>query len=554
MMLAWLGRYAPDLWPNAAKRAIENAGKTGPIESLAALDQFITARGDYPKAAQARAALAQTQALVAKAQALADQGEHIKAIEIAEQAGKSTGRAYALCHRPRTSEFRALWQHSGMGAFPGDWEKSMLDMKKGGFNMIVPNMWWGGVAHYKSEHLPLSKTYEKYGDQIAQCVAAGKKHGIEVHPWKVNWNLSTAPKSFIDRMRKEGRLQLHVGDNKKPWLCPSHPKNFELELKTMVEVAEKYDVDGVHFDYIRYPGSTGCYCDGCRERFEAVIGKKVENWPDDAYKGDLRSEYRDFRCAQITRLVKATAERVRAIKPYCKISAAVFNSYPGCRDSVAQDWVLWCKEGWLDFVCPMNYIPSDEAFGQRVSAQLGYVGGSAQFCSGVGVTLRWTHTAEQAISQIEIAREAGADGIIVFNYSDRIAGPFMDTLGAGMFSQPAIFPHHAPKVAFDIKGQTRDGSHFLAMTGDECRAAATVTALGAHRKKAVGVDAKLRLEDTTGRVLEEYDTVAAVGSKTSVSVAKRAGKLRLAIAGKLEFADGSTRPFVARSVPFVFGD
>ena len=44
----------------------------------------------------------------------------------------------------------------------------------------------------------------------------------------------------------------------------------------MLEVARKYPVDGLHFDYIRYPGRDKCYCDGCRERFEAEIARYEE--------------------------------------------------------------------------------------------------------------------------------------------------------------------------------------------------------------------------------------------------------------------------------------
>ncbi len=552
MLVAWLGHFLPDLWPKAAQRAIERAADVGPITGLDALKKFVNARRSYPKGPQAAQALAQVRGLVDQARAAAAGGDYPKAIRLARQANAAAARAYDLAHRSRTCEFRALWNHSGTGAFPGDWERSMRNLKKGGFNAIVPNMWWAGVAHYKSDYLPESETFKKYGDQIAQCVAAGKKYGIEVHPWKVNWNLSTAPPSFLEQLRKEGRLQKDPNGKEIKWLCPSNPKNFELEFNTMVEVARKYDVDGIHFDYIRYPGTRGCYCEGCRKRFEAKIGRRVEHWPQDVITGPLKKQYIDFRCEQISRLVKAVSERVRRIKPYCKISAAVFNSYPHCRESVGQDWVLWCKKGWLDFVCPMNYIQQDQPFADRVSAQLGYVAGSVPLYSGVGVTLRWTHTAEQAISQIELAREAGADGVIIFNYSDALTGAFMDALGAGVFSKPAILPHHAPKVRFEIPGERKDAPHFLFVSGDACEVKATVTGLGAHRKRATGFQARLRLENTAGDVLAEYGQMNKLGQTAGARVARCDGKLRLALAGDLVFEDGSRQPFVARSYPFVF--
>jgi uncharacterized lipoprotein YddW (UPF0748 family) len=334
-----------------------------------------------------------------------------------------------------------MWNHSGTGAYPGDWERSMRELKKAGFNAIVPNMWWAGRAHYDSTYLPHSKTFQKYGDQIAQCVAAAKKYGIEVHPWKVNWNLSGAPKEFVDKLRAEGRLQMDPKGKEILWLCPSNPKNFELDLNTKLEEAKNYDIDGIHFDYIRYPGRQGCYCQGCRKRFEKKLGRKVEHWPADVYDGPLADAYTEFRCEQISRLVKATSEAVRKIKPQCKISAAVFNSYPSCRKSVGQDWVLWCKKGWLDFVCPMNYIRNDGVFAERVAGQVKLVGDSVPLYSGIGVLLKWTKTPEEVVRQIELAREAGADGVILFNYSDRLPRDLFPKLAAGVFSRPATLPH-----------------------------------------------------------------------------------------------------------------
>ena len=202
-----------------------------------------------------------------------------------EQSTSSLVRAYVLAQPSKTVEGRACWNHSGTGAYPGDWDRTAKELAENGFNMVLPNMLWGGVAHYPSDVLPRSQTFEKYGDQIAQCVAAAKKYGLQVHVWKVNWNLSTAPREFIEKIRREHRNQVSVNGEAENWLCPSHPENFQLELDSMLEVARKYDVDGLHFDYIRYPDHDKCYCDGCRSRFEQQTGTKVAKWPADCYLG-----------------------------------------------------------------------------------------------------------------------------------------------------------------------------------------------------------------------------------------------------------------------------
>ena len=91
-------------------------------------------------------------------------------------------------------EGRAIWDHSGTGPYPGDWDRSAQILPENGFNMILPNMLWAGQAHYASDVLPRSATFHRWGDQIDQCVKAAKKYGLQVHVWKVNFNLGPSPK------------------------------------------------------------------------------------------------------------------------------------------------------------------------------------------------------------------------------------------------------------------------------------------------------------------------------------------------------------------------
>ncbi|MGD0113303.1 MAG: hypothetical protein ABSD48_15695 [Armatimonadota bacterium] len=100
-----------------------------------------------------------------------------------------------------------------------------------------------------------------------------------MHVWKVNWNLSGAPEEFVERMRAEGRMQRTRSGSETGWLCPANPANSQLERDSLLEVVRKYDVDGIHFDYIRYENQDNCCCDGCRQCFEESAGVKVADWP-----------------------------------------------------------------------------------------------------------------------------------------------------------------------------------------------------------------------------------------------------------------------------------
>jgi uncharacterized lipoprotein YddW (UPF0748 family) len=330
-------------------------------------------------------------------------------------------------------EGRAFWNHSGTGAYPGDWERTAKTLQENGINMILPNQLWAGRADYPSKLLPQSDTFRKYGDQVAQCLAAAHRHGLQVHVWKVNFNLGNAPKAFVEKLRREGRTQISATGKATNWLCPSHPENFQLEVDTMLEVARMYAVDGLHFDYIRYPDGEHCYCDGCRKRFEADSRKPVGQWPGDCYHGSRRDEYRTWRCAQITRVVEAVSREAKRVRPGIKISAAVFGAYPSCRQAVGQDWVAWVKAGYLDFLCPMDYSAGDDTFADLVSSQMYFVGGRVPIYAGIGATaVTPPMTASQVIVQIEKGRALGASGFSIFNLDGKTIETLVPEIGIGL--------------------------------------------------------------------------------------------------------------------------
>jgi uncharacterized lipoprotein YddW (UPF0748 family) len=90
--------------------------------------------------------------------------------------------------------------------------------------------------------------------------------------------------------------------------------------------------------------------------------------------GEHYQRYLEFRRENITRVVREVAQRAREIRPGVQISAAVFRNALSDRDSIGQDWQLWCESGWLDFVCPMNYIDSTRAFQSVILMQKSLVG------------------------------------------------------------------------------------------------------------------------------------------------------------------------------------
>ena len=345
-----------------AEAAIARIGKLASFNSYEEATNHIARLNS--RDARVTTALAAAAASRASALQLLAQQKFTPAKEQAASAGEQLTEAFCLAQRPEQGEFRAFWCHSAFGLQGLDWDEAIRRLAENGFTAILPNMLWGGAAFYESKVLPVASQVAQRGDQIRQCLAACRKYGLQVHVWKVNWNLGTAaPKEFGESMRREHRLQASANGKEEPWLCPSHPANQQLEIEAMVEVVRNYDVDGVHFDYIRYPDNDHCFCAGCKERFQRLCGATLQHWPGDVLAdGPLRQQWLDWRRANITAVVKAVADQARALRPKIKISAAVFRNWNTDRDSVGQDWKAVVRQGIPRFCLPDGLHPDQQSF------------------------------------------------------------------------------------------------------------------------------------------------------------------------------------------------
>ncbi|MCW5553692.1 MAG: family 10 glycosylhydrolase [Verrucomicrobiae bacterium] len=346
-----------------------------------------------------------------------------------------SGRADFFRAQPsKAGEFRGAWIHSGYGIQGWDWDQTVGALKSNGFNAIFPNLVWAGLAHYPSTILPISPRVEDQGDQIATCLSACRKYGVELHVWKVNYYLLHAPREFVAELRVAGRTQRNTKGEDVNWLCPSHPENVALERDSMLEVARQYDVDGIHFDYLRYPDREACFCTGCRERFEAAANVKLANWPEDVLQGERAEPFAEWRREQITRLVRTVSQEARALKPNLKVSAAVWGGWANARQSIGQDAQAWIDAGYLDFVCPMNYESEDEVFAGWTRKQVDAINRRTPLYIGIGAYK--LSGPEQLTRQIQLSRELGGDGFVVFQLNEKLATEFLPLLRLGTTAAP----------------------------------------------------------------------------------------------------------------------
>lgn len=421
MLKGLLAHFCPGALRQACESRLGNMGGVIGANGWEEAVQAVTTLPDFNQ--RAAAAVANAKQRYADAQAQRAAGRFNEACESAEQADAQLLDAYCLAQRSQWPEFHASWCHPVVGVTGWTWDRTASVLKANGIDHLILNALHGASAGYPSKVLPTDVSLPAGSNAFAECVQACRKHDIKLHVWITNYQPhGHAPKETIAKLKAEGRLQVDLNGQPAEQLCPSDDRNVALQRDAMVEAARMDGVAGVHFDYIRYPDGKTCYCATCRAKFEAQIGRKLDRWPQDVGgDGPLQKPWLQFRCDNITRLVREVHEEVRRVAPKCIISAAVFSSYPACRNDVGQDWKLWIEKGYLDFVCPMDYTGSDAQFENLVKSQLDIVQGRIPCYPGIGLLEH--RSPADAIRQIQITRRLKTGGFVIWS----VYPQYMDT-------------------------------------------------------------------------------------------------------------------------------
>ena len=550
LLLAAIGHFLPQKWTEIVDGALRRAAPDAGFEQL---DQLSRAGQKNPVARQwADQAAAQAreagQRLAAK-----DCGE---ALKLARQARTSAQNAATALFPSRPYELRGAWVHPNDAT---DWEAIMSELQAAQFNAVFPLMCGPESAKYPSAYAPqLTRR-----DHMKECLDAARRHGIEVHVWKANWQVLDSAKErcqkFADEKRFVLSLEQAIGKEEKSsyrwstrWLDPSEERNRQLEFDMMIELVEKYHPHGIHFDFMRYPESSYCYCDRCRTEFQKWAAIRVAQWPQDcAGKGAHAEKFRDWRRHLQTSLVKRIAEGARRIDPNVKLSLAARASMTGSYESDAQDWVTWSKEGYLDFLCPMNYTDRVEVLRNKLQPQVAAVRGAVPIYAGLGVSPVRSATPVNLSQQIQLARELGADGFLVFALSP-FSRAMLPTVRLGPTSAPVtLMPHHKQPVraVFEYPPGIAGAPERTCLVRKDLAVKVRVAATGKDVKRITARAFRLLAAGGNEEPAAAETQGAGEGMTLTVNLAGTTGVYVIVVRGEATFGDGSRKTYYLRSLP-----
>ncbi|MBU0608136.1 MAG: family 10 glycosylhydrolase [Armatimonadetes bacterium] len=438
LLRAVIGQLCPALWPAMLPTDPAQVGPLGRFASLVQLQAYVARQVQAnPLFADALAQATVATGIVADIKAAVAAGDLARALALEEQFGPAADRAFWASYPSIPGELRGVWMHNT--AAPS-WPVAMQHLKDANFNAVFPYMMSGGVAFYRSKVLAVHPKVRTHGDYLSEAVAAAKAAGVPIHARMLNLTTLFAPADAVTALRKAGRLMVTTKGTSSSWLCPTSPANRQAQVAAALEMAG-YGVDGIHFDYLRYPWKDVCFCKRCRAKFERDCGVKVGRWPADAVDGCYRGRFADWRREQITTLVAEIAQAVRRKRPSIFVSAAVFLNWESHRESFGQDWVAWIDRGMVDFVCPMDYTPDPERFELYVTRQEKWIAGKCPWAAGLGVyadSMKYGG-AHMAVEQIRVAREHGSRGFVIFNYAPALVTDYVPWLKLGVTREPTAF-------------------------------------------------------------------------------------------------------------------
>jgi uncharacterized lipoprotein YddW (UPF0748 family) len=390
--------------------------------------------------------------------------------------GSDLSSALKTTVEERPGELRGLWVDSwNPGLLSAEQIDNLIEIAYSAhINALFVEVRKAGDAYYQSKTEPLAESITPGFDPLQEIITKAHQRGIEVHAWLVTyraWKGETTPQSesHVFNSHPEWLTQNFTGSQEHEegyYLDPGVPEVQEYLAQVFLEVMQNYAVDGIHFDYVRYPGKDWGYNPVSVARFQQEFNRTDKPEPSDP-------DWCDWRRQQVTNLIRRVYVDAMAVNWKLKVTAATitWGAYPkhyqqtSAYSQVMQDWDTWMQQGVLDVNIPMNYkreLDLEQAKDFRAwctaAAKRSY---ERHVYMGLGAFI---NPAAKTLAQIRKAISLGSQGTVLFSYfetnnEEQPKEQFFQVLKQKLFKEsvpvPAM-PWKTTPVTGIIRGTVRD--------------------------------------------------------------------------------------------------
>ena len=388
---------------------------------------------------------------------------------------------YPTSRRISQPEIRAMWLDRGTIVRAGSEQglaKVFDKLAAAGINTVFLETVNAGYPIYPSQVAPEANPLVKGWDPLASGVKLAHERGIELHAWV--WAFAVGNQRHNKLVNLPANypgpvLAAHPGwasyDNRgslfppgqnKPFLDPANPEARQYVIALCNEIAQRYNIDGLQLDYIRYPfqdpGADRTYGYGiaARQQFRQLTGvDPTKISPRDRV---LWQKWTDFRTLQIDSFVAQVAQKLRKTRPNIIMSVAVFPLSEHDRlNKLQQHWEVWAERGDVDVVIPMTYALDTYRFQRLAQPWIGSIKlGSALVVPGIRL---FNLRSPIAVDQIQLARDLPISGYALFaaeNLNSDLQNIFQRTQGKAKEPIPYRQPFQTAAARFTLLQQQWD--------------------------------------------------------------------------------------------------
>ena len=361
-------------------------------------------------------------------------------------------------------EVRALWVLRSSLGTPASIASLVRSAKDHGFNTLLVQVRGRGDAYYAGGLEPRAAELAKQPasfDPLATVIATAHESGLRVHAW-INLDLVSSavdlpasrdhliyqhpewlmvPREIAQDLAKINPSSPGYVGKIARW-SRSGPETIEGLYASPIlrasadhadavvtDIARRYQLDGIHLDYARYPSDQFDYSRFAIAQFRAemrpTLAADARRQLDAdeaidlfAYPDRFPAQWKAFRRARLTALVTRLRADIRTARPSALLTVAVAPDAQEASDLRLQDWRQWLEDGLVDAICPMAYTQEPARFAEQIAAAREIAGGHAIW-AGIGA---YRLTPAQTIENIQAARKLGTAGFVLFSY-DSLTGP-----------------------------------------------------------------------------------------------------------------------------------
>ena len=308
------------------------------------------------------------------------------------------------------------------------------DLQRRRYNTVFFQVRSRGNAMYRSAYEPWPSELtgvlgrDPGWDPLAFAIEECHARGLQLHAWfNVNrvWSKGDPPASTPQHLaRVHPEWVQRFGDDL--WVDAGIPAAREWTVKVAEDLVRNYAVDGLHFDYVRYP-DRGFKDEDTWRRYGR--GGSVDDWRRD----------------NISVLVREAYQRCTAVRPSLQVGSAPIGIYQNLptakgwegRNAIFQDSRRWLREGYHDYVAPQIYWGLVRK-GSRIDFEA-LVEDWKRGASGrqvfPGVAAYKDNVQPWLADHIDAVRDRGGDGVVFFRY-EHVRGQAF----GGRFDRLAIPP------------------------------------------------------------------------------------------------------------------